>query len=267
MRTSSKPPLLALLANPRLRDRIRIAFRLGVSSQLLGRVTFAADWRQLDSLAARHPGSPALIDTSREGLSRSTRDAQGERDDDLSSLPVIWYGPFDQASRWQLSQAGIICETHLLPNVDDDFEAIDTAILRSIDTPRVHRLRGHIERVADPATFEMLDHALDLATGRCTVPDLAARVGRTRRTLELRCVRLGIPSPRVLIALVRIFTVHRLSEWNHQPFAGIVRALGFSDRSNYRRLVHGVLGCAPSEIQLLGGSDYVARIILERLGG
>ena len=154
----------------------------------------------------------------------------------------------------------------MLPSVNDDFDAIDAVVLRSIDAQRVHRLREEAKRTADPAAFEMLDHSLDLATGPCTVPDLAARVGRTRRTLEGRCVGLGIPSPKRLIALARIFTVHRLAEWSDQPFSAVARALGFLDRSNYRRLVRGVLGCAPSMIDRLGGSDYIARDILKRVG-
>lgn len=182
-----------------------------------------------------------------------------------SSLPVIWYATCDQASRLQLRRAGIACESHLVPSVSDDFDAIDTAILRSIDAQRVHRLRARAKKKADPVAFEMLDHALDLATGPCTVPDLAARVGRTRRTLEGRCAGLGIPTPRGLIALARIFTVHRLAEWSHEPLSAVARALGFPDRSNYRRLVRGVLGCAPSTIQRLGGSDHVARAILTRM--
>ena len=240
---------------------------MGASSQVLSRVAFAAEWRELGVLTTRHPGSPAVIDTFSDGPERWTEGLGGMRhtDDRSSSLPVIWYAPCDQSSRWQLRRAGMTCESHLVPSVSDDFDAIDTAILRSIDAQRVHRLRELAKKKADPAACEMLDHALDLATGPCAVPDLAARFGRTRRTLEGRCAGLGIPTPRELIALARIFTVHRLAEWSHQPFSAVARALGFPDRSNYRRLVCGILGCAPSMVQRLGGSEHVARAILTRL--
>ena len=266
-RVSSKPPLLALLGNPQLRDRIQIAFRMGASPQLLSRVAFAADWGELGVLTARHPGSPAVIDTLIDGPGHPTAGSGRMRhaDDRSSSLPVIWYAACDQAAGRQLRRAGTTCETRLVPKVSDDFDAIDRAILRSIDAQRVHRLRESAREKADPAAFEMLDHALDLATGPCPVPDLAARVGRTRRTLEGRCAGLGIPTPRELIAMARIFTVHRLAEWSRQPFSAVARALGFPDRSNYRRLVRGTLGCAPSMIQRWGGSEHVARQILTRL--
>lgn len=239
---------------------------MGASTQLLSRVAFAADWRELGVLTTRHPGSPAVIDTFGDGPERWTAGSGGMRHTDgSSSLPVIWYAPCDQASRWKLRRAGITCESHLVPSASDDFDAIDTAILRSIDAQRVHRLRERAKKKADPATFEILDHALDLATGPCAVPDLAARVGRTRRTLEGHCAGMGIPTPKELIALARIFTVHRLAEWSDQPFSAVARALGFPDRSNYRRLVRGILGCAPSMIQRLGGSEHVAQAMLTRL--
>ena len=267
LRTAPKRPLLTLLGNPRLRERIQVAFRMGASSQVLSQVVLAADWQQLSALAARHPGSPALIDAFCEGPMRSTGESAETPADHGSPLPVIWYAPFNQAWPRALNRAGADVGTHLFPGVNDDFEAINAAILRSIDLRRVRRLRDRAKRVADPAAFEMFDHALHLATGPCAVPDLAARVGRTRRTLELRCAGLGIPSPKGLISLARIFTVQRLAEWSHVPLGAVARALGFSARSNYRRLVRGVLGCPPSQIQRMGGSDYVARVFLRRLGG
>ena len=265
-RASLTPPLLALLGNPRLRDRIRIALRMGASSQVLGDVISAADWHQLRLLAAHHPGSPVVIDTLWENPPQAVEDAAVGQTANSRWLTVIWYAPVDPASRCRLSSARITLGTHLLPGGNDDFEAIDAAVLKNTDAARVQRLREDTKRVADPAAFEMFDHALDLATGPCTVSDLAGRVGRTRRTVELRCVALGIPAPRALIALARIFSVHRLAEWSQQPLTAVARALGFSDRSNYRRLVRGVLGRAPAEIQQLGGSDYVARYIVRRLG-
>ena len=262
---SPKPPLLALLGNRQLRERIRVAVRLGASSQVLGQVTLAADWRQLAELAALHPGSPALVDTFARGPQPFNGAFGTARTCDLSSLPVVCYAPLDRFCRRKLCQAGIAVEAHLLPGVNDDFDSIDAAIMRSIDAPRVHRLRERVSRAAHPAGFEIFDHALDLATDSCSVPELAARLGRTRRSVERCCAKLGIPSPKTLLSLVRIYTVQRLAEWSGQPSGAIARALGFSAPSNYRRLVRAILGRPPTVIQRLGGSDCVAQVILKHL--
>ena len=52
----------------------------------------------------------------------------------------------------------------------------------------------------------------------------------------------------------------------HDPFGTVARGLGFSAPSNYRRLVRGLLRRPPSVIRRLGGGDYMAKVILERLG-
>jgi len=228
-------------------------------------VIFATDWRQLDALAARHPGSPAFVDTFCENPQPSTRESTRMWAGPQSTLPIICYTQLDGACRRQLSKTGICLQAYFLPGVNDHFEALDAAILRSIDADRVHRLRERVRRAAHRGGFEIFDCALDLAVGPCTVPEIAACVGWTKRTLERRCAVLGIPSPKRLFSLARIFTVQRLSEWSQQPFGAGGRALGFSDRSNYRRMVRRLLGCAPSAIERLGGSDHVAGVILNRL--
>lgn len=232
---------------------------------MLGQVTYATDWRQLAELAAIHPGSPALVDTVARGPQAFTGGFGTARTCDVSSLPVVCYGPLDLAYQRRLGQAGITPEAHLLPGVNDDFDSIDAAILRSIDAQRVRRLRERIRRTAHPQGSVIFDHALDLAIGSCAVPELAARLGQTRRSLERRCVMLGIASPKTLLSLARIYTVQRLAEWSRQPFGALARALGFSAPSNYRRLVRTILGCPPSVIQRSGGSDGVSQAILRHL--
>ena len=266
LRDSPKPPLLALLGDSRLRERIRAALHLGASSQVIDRVIFSTDWRQLDDLAARHPGSPAFVDTFCESPQPSTWESVGMSGGPQPTLPVICYTRLDRPGRRQLSKTGISLQAYLIPGVNDHFEALDAAILRSIDAHRVDLLRERVKGAAHRGGFEVFDCALDLAVGPCTVPDIAACVGLTKRTLERRCAVFGIPSPKRLFSLARIFTVQRLAEWSHQPFGAVARALGFSDRSNYRRMVRRLIGCAPSAVDQLGGSDYVARVILNRLG-
>ncbi|MYE71360.1 MAG: AraC family transcriptional regulator [Gemmatimonadetes bacterium] len=226
---------------------------------------FAADWRQLAELAAIHPGSPALVDTLARGPQAVSGGFGTARACDLSSLPVVFYAPLDRANRHRSSQSGITLEAHLVPGVNDDFDSIDATILRSIDAQRVRRLRERLRRTAHPEVLEIFDHVLDLATGNSAVPELAARLDRTRRSLERRCVLLGIASPETLLSLARIYTVQRLAEWSGQPSGALAHALGFSAPSNYRQLVRTILGYPPSVIQRSGGSDRVAQVILKQL--
>ena len=170
-----------------------------------------------------------------------------------SSEPDLKYTSFGFAAR---VRAGL---------VDDDFDALDAAILRSIDVGRVHLLLERLGRYADPFAHRVLRHALNLAIGPATVSQIAGSLGRPRRTLQRRCAVLGIPGPWTLISLARIFTVERLSQWSSQPSAAIALALGFSHRANYRRLTRRLLGVPPSIIGKRGGADYVEEVIVQAL--
>lgn len=261
-----KPPLLALLGSPGLRDRVRVAMRLGASSKIVGHLALASDWRQLWHLAEQHPGSPAVIDTFPEGPGPSKGGFGRTSADDRSSIPMISYATHDWATEGRLDEGGIAVEAHMVPGVSDHFDAIDTAILRSIDAQHVYRLRERIGRTADPRAVELLECALELAFGPRTVADFAVRVGLNERALQRLCAALGIPSPRTLLSLARIYTVQRLSDWSRQPFGTVACALGFSASANYRRLVRGLLQHPPAAIQQLGGGDYMAKVIVERVG-
>ena len=262
----TRPPLLVLLGNRGLRNRVRAAVKLGGSSKIVGDLALAADWSQLEHLAEQHPGSPAVFDRFPKGPGRSKREFGRPYAADSPSIPLIYYAALNRETKRRPDEEGITVEAHLVPGVGDTFDAIDAAILRSIDAQHVDRLRERVGRTADPRAVELLECALELAVGPCTVPEFAVRIGLNVRGLQRLCAALGIPSPRTLLSLARIYTVQRLSDWSRQPFGTVARGLGFSAPSNYRRLVRGLLRRPPSVIQRLGGGDYMAWVILERLG-
>ena len=266
MEPSPTPPLLALLASPQHRLRTRVALGLGASS-VIGPTIHARSWRELGVLAASHPGSPALLDNfDRPGHAPFPSQPVPLWNGALSRTPFIWYAHLDPGREQELMRAGVTFAAHIRPGEDDDPLEIEAAILKSIDAQRVRRLLRRIEEAASPVVGEIMQHAIELAVRPRPVSALALRAGRTVRTLQRHCTRLGIPSPKSLLSLARVFTVQRLAEWSRQPSGGVAMALGFSDRSNYRRLVRSLFGRNPTELARRGGSDYVAESILKRLG-
>lgn len=207
-----------------------------------------------------------MVDTFRGNGSPIAKGGAEAWNGQLAHTPVICYARLDPGRDRRLDRTGITVAAHLRPGVDDEFGAMTTTILSSIDAHCVDRLRRQIQQSAHPDAIEIMEHALDFATGVCIVPDLARQIGRTTRTLQRRCTILGIPSPKRLLALARIFTVQRLAEWSGQPYGSVSLALGFSDRSNYRRLVRGVFGKSPTELEWCGGHEYVAEAILKSVG-
>ena len=263
--TNTTPPLFALLGSTWARREIRFALHSGNALRIIGPVIFTSGWQELRDLAARFPGSPAVVDPFFGGACGPFRDSRDYSNADWSSVPLICYSQLDARQEQQLDQTAIPFTARLRPDEDQLFSSIDSVILKSIDARRAGRLLDRIQRTAHKETQALFACALEIATEPCSVVDLAARLHLTARTLQRRCNALGIPSPKQLLSLARVFTVERLSEWSRQQSGAVALALGFSDRSNYRRLVRRVLGAAPGPVRQRGGVKYIEGVIISQL--
>ncbi len=254
--------MLALVEGDTLRRRIRTAVSLGKAAPLTGSLHFASSWRELADLIAQHPGSPAVVDPAFGANNGSLLDRGGLAGFDWGTVPLIWCGHSVSAEQNVPGGPGFPFTTRLKPDIDDNTDGIGSAILRSVDARITHRLLARMRESVDPGAQAMFEHALHLAVAPCTVPQLAVSMGIIERTLQRRCIALGIPSPKTLISLARIFTVERLIDWSRQPPDVVTLALGMSDRSNYRRLVLRVLGASPAVIRAGGGPDGFAELVV-----
>lgn len=153
----------------------------------------------------------------------------------------------------------------LRPGVNDAFDAIESAVLRAAGARRVGRLLDDVARRASGDVERIFARVLAMSVRPCSVAAVAARLGLSPRTLFRRCSTLGIPSPKRLCSLARVFTVERLAEWSGQPSGAVALALGFSDYANYRRLVRRIFGAPPSVVRQQGGLGLVTMTILREL--
>ena len=232
---------------------------------MIGPVLFSSDWQQLADLTQKNPGSPAVVSPNTWATGDlCRRSAVAVRQIRYSSTPLILYSglrPEPRANDLELSIAA-----RLRLDIDDHPDAIERTILKCIDAQRGRRLLSRIEGCAPKTAHMVFRKLIDLAVEPCAVSDLATAVGLTIRVLQRRCSDDRLPSPKILVALARIFNVHRLAHWSRQPIGRVAMALGFSDRSNYRRLVRQTLCAPPSVIESRGGIGFVEKVILARLG-
>ena len=225
------PPLLALSASSRLRRKLRMVAEAGPVSPIVGPVAFARSWSGLAELAAAHPASPTVVDAAfPEGSPSPATFATAPRIGASDSLGVIRH-----------------------------------AVLGAIDPERPRRLLARIREQGATEAGRIMDHVLTRSFGPCTVPDLAASLGLSHWSLLRRCAALGIPTPKKLTDLGRVYTVERLAEWSEQPSGVAGTAVGYPEPANYRRTARRALGDPPTAIRRSGGAAYVGRVILRRL--
>ncbi len=243
-----------------------MAVHAGNASRIIGPVVFANSWLELADLAGGSPGSPVVVDPFfadyRETSSTKRLKAFRLRQ---PSTPLISYTRLNRMRHRQLANANIALPTRLQPGVNDDFATLDTIILRSIDAPRIQQLLDRVGQVWCTDACRVFRQALDLAIGPAVVPELAARLGMSTRTLNRHCTELGVRPPKTVLSLARVFTVERLVEWSRQPGGRVAVALGFSDRTNYRRLVRRTLGFPPTTLRSRGGTDYLVESFAQAL--
>lgn len=243
-----------------------MAAHLGRASGIIGPVVFANDWSELADLAKGNPGSPAVVDPFLAGY-RETSSTDPLRTFCIHrpSTPLISYTRLNGTRQRQLADPNIALTAQIQAGLNDDFATLDTIILRSIDVQRIRVLLHRVEQVVCAGMARVFRHALDLAVGPAVVPELAVRLGISTRTLNRHCSGFGVHSPKTILSLARVFTVERLAEWSRQAGGQVALALGFSDRSNYRRLVRRTLGFPPTTLRSGGGTEYAVEIIVQML--
>ena len=241
------PPLLALQARPYYRQRIRLIIKSGDLSSILGPVSFAADWQELESVATQHPGSPAIVDP------------------DLKQIAApAWNGTAETWARRIVTPPIVVYPRRDIRDTDD-IRALELAVLQNIDLQRLHRLLARVEEQAPAGACRIIRLFFQRAVQPCRVDELAEGFGVTERTMQRRCRRIGLPTPKKLFSLARAFAVTRVLHWSRQPLRSVAFALGFSDDANCHRLLGRVLGSSPSRDTHRNEMDRVDQVIAARL--
>lgn len=131
---------------------------------------------------------------------------------------------------------------------------LDTALLDT-DADMAREIARYIDQQASPASGAVSDTMTDLIarllpTGRCSVDEVASRLGVDRRTVHRRLAGEGQSFSRLLETARRAVVAEELSK-GHQPLSLVMRQAGFSRASSFSRWFHQAYGIQPSEFRRL----------------
>lgn len=232
--------------------------------RLVDEVRFVPNVPELEAASAQLPASPVFVDPygGRDGRMEDLLGLRRRQPD----LGLISYSATDGPRAFPSDGIEMDFSATLRAGVDDSFARIGAAARGAIGLAEVRALAGRLKHAAPRSAHELLGRLLDATVGRCSVGQLAALAGVSDRTLRRRCAAWGLPRPRRLVALARLYHVARLAQWSGKPASVVALALGWSDEANYARLVRNELGCRQSSVAGRGGPDYVARALLAVVG-
>lgn len=253
--------VLALQSDCRLRTRLRTGVRAGAVHGLVEGVHFASGWSDLRELALRFSGSPAFVDPSHPSA-EERRDPAAWLQRAAPECPLIRYGKGGAKS--PATDAEFVAR--LTPGDNDSLVAVGTAVLLAANYDLVRSLLANLGKVAPVEARELLGSVVRRTVFPCTVGALATSLGTSVAMVGRRCRAWGLPKPKRLVLLARLFHVQRLAEWSGRPPGAIALALGYSAYSNYARCVRREMECTSSEVAQRGGAAYVAARLIDEVG-
>ena len=97
-----------------------------------------------------------------------------------------------------------------------------------------------------------------------TVTALADRAQLTRRTCERWFTKVGLPSPRVVMVLIRLLYAHRLLLDPGYTVEDVALKLGYSKTKTLQMHLRAVFGLTAGELRVSLGTDEALEIVTRR---
>lgn len=170
---------------------------------------------------------------------------------------VAYYDPRGLTPRHilTLAQSGI---TDLVQLDVDDSKLLFGRILDS--ATRVSQAQTLAERLKKDVPLPMRSvflYALEHAGQRMDVPELAASLGLSRRTLAWRMNQNGLPSPRVFLTWCRLLVAALLLDERGRTLDSVADQLDFSGGHSLGAVFFRYMGCGISSLRENGVLDEV----------
>lgn len=159
------------------------------------------------------------------------------------SVPVVALVPFRASA---LDAVRALLAAGLTDVADAEMEntgeAIRPRLLAVHAQPLKRRLEPALSRFTSANALTLLRAAADVTTDGGSVGALASVFGSTERTVAGWCERDGLPSPRRLMAWMRLLLALLLLEEPHRAVAAAARCAGYSYDQSFRRALRELLG-------------------------
>jgi transcriptional regulator GlxA family with amidase domain len=97
-----------------------------------------------------------------------------------------------------------------------------------------------------------------------TVTALADRAQLTRRTCERWFTKVGLPSPRMVMVLIRLLYAHRLLLDPGYTVEDVALKLGYSKTKTLQMHLRAVFGYTAGELRVSLGSDEALAVVTNR---
>lgn len=184
------------------------------------------------------------------------------------SLPLLVYTELSAATAGVLLQLG---RAGIRRVVIHRFEDAPVALKRALLTELEQSVSQQVMQALEPSLSELphelrdaLETMLHAQGDGPTVTALAQRAQLTRRTCERSFTKVGLPSPRVVMVLIRLLYAHRLLLDPGYTVEDVALKLGYSKTKTLQMHLREVFGSTAGELRVSLTTEDALAIIAER---
>jgi len=165
----------------------------------------------------------------------------------------------------QLGRAGI--RRVIVHRFEDAPSALRAALLSELEQSASQQVMQALEptlRELPSELREALELMLHTPGDGPTVTALADRAQLTRRTCERWFTKVGLPSPRMVMVLIRLLYAHRLLLDPGYTVEDVALKLGYSKTKTLQMHLRAVFGYTAGELRVSLGSEDALGIVTQR---
>jgi len=183
-------------------------------------------------------------------------------------LPLLIYtelAPATASVLLQLGRSGI--RRVVFQRFEDGPASLRNAIQAELDqsaSQQVMQVLGDALHGLPPEILRALEAMLHVGDEAPTVTSLAERAQLTRRTCERWFTKLGLPSPRMVMVLIRLLYAHRLLLDPGYTVEDVAQKLGYSKTKTFQMHLRAVFGATAGELRVSLSTEEALMIVTNR---
>ncbi len=221
------------------------------------------DWKGALNTILREPLEAAVVDPALEG-EPTTKEIERFRVF-FPSLPLVVYTHLTPAMAsvlLRLGEAGI--REVVIAQHDDHPARLGDLLVQAAAEGVSHRMISSISDLLSecPAQLKWAIETIIREPGKVqTVQDLAIRARMDRRTCLRWFARANLPTPSVVLTVLRVVYGHRLLQDPGYTVEDVARKLGYAQTRTFAQKVREVFGVTPKELRVLFDSAEVIEVV------
>jgi AraC-like DNA-binding protein len=211
----------------------------------------ALDWDHANSIVRRQPVDVFVVDPQFASGGEARTEAIRSLRASYRSVPFVVYS--------------VLAAQTLRPLVELGRDGLEQLVLYGVDDDPLHeRLQPYL-RTTPPDVSRAIERVIHTPAAFKGVPDLAAAANVSRRTIYRECERVGLASPREIIAAARVLRAYAFLRESDYAIEDVAAHLRFSSPHHLTKTMRWACGMTTARARDRVPPDDFISMLVERL--